>query len=263
MKKIITISIWTLLVTGLIVCLGFVARREDRMTCKSLDVTVEDDQDNYFVQPEDIVKMIRERGDSIIRQPISGINVPELEAVLNSHAAIAKAEVYITIDGKFKVEIKQRKPIIRIIDKYNDSYYIDTEGRFMPLSDKYTAKVLVANGNFREPYRAHYLSTDSTMVEDLYELAKYIHADEFWKAQIEQIYVNEDKEIELVPRVGNHRIILGDVSMLDEKFRKLLIFYKQALNPTGWWNNYSVINLKFKNQVVCTKNKILNETVKH
>lgn len=253
MKKILTITIWSVLLAGLIVCLGFVGRKEDQLTCKSLDITIEDDPDNFFVQAEDVRQLIHERGDSVIHQPVSTLNVPELEAVLNSHAAIAKAEVYITIDGKFNVKIKQRKPIIRIIDKYNDSYYIDTEGRFMPLSDKYTAKVLVANGNFREPYHPDYMNKDSSIVADLFKLARYITADEFWKAQVEQIYVNADKEIELVPRVGNHRIILGDVSLLDEKFKKLLIFYKQALNPTGWWNNYSVINLKFKNQVVCTK----------
>ncbi|MEP7169164.1 MAG: cell division protein FtsQ, partial [Bacteroidota bacterium] len=76
--------------------------------------------------------------------------------------------------------------------------------------------------------------------------------DAFWNAQVEQIYVTEQSEIELIPRVGNHRIILGDASQLDEKFNKLMIFYKQGLNNTGW-NNYNTINLKFTNQVVCTK----------
>ena len=250
-------------------CLAFVGRTESGLPCKSLDISIQQDEDNFFVQPEDIKKLITERGDSIIGQPVSSFNVPELENVLNSHAAIAKAEVYVTVNGEVKVDVKQRKPLIRIIDKYNDSYYIDNEGRFMPLSDKYTAKVLLANGDFRDPYNAHYMYSisqieadsslrESTMVDDLYELAKYINADKFLKAQIAQVYVNSDKDIELIPRVGDQRIILGDISNMDEKFRKLLIFYKQGLNPTGWWNNYSVINLKFKNQVVCTKKEISN-----
>lgn len=267
MKKILTISAWSILVIGLIVSLGFVERKEDSLPCKNLDITIEQDEENFFVQPEDIKKLIAERGDSIINQPVSTLNVPELENALNSHAAISKAEVYVTIDGEVKVDIKQRKPLIRIIDKYNDSYYIDTEGRLMPLSDKYTAKVLIANGNFRDPYNIHYMYTiqeikadsalrESTLVDELFELAGYINADEFWKAQVEQIYVNDEGEFELVPRVGDHRIIFGNIADMDEKFSKLLIFYKQGLNPTGWWNNYSVINLKFKNQVVCTKKEI-------
>jgi len=267
MKRIINISVWVILLTGLGFTLGFVNRKEESLPCKSLDVTIQEDPDNFFVQPEDVKKLIFEKGDSIVNQPVSTLNVAALEKVLNSYSAISKSEVYITINGEVKVNVRQRKPLIRIIDKNNDSYYIDDEGRFMPLSDKYTAKVLLANGNFREPYNAHYIYTikqiesdsnlrDSTIVDDLFELASYISANTFWKAQIEQIFVNNEKEIELIPRVGNHRIILGDISYMDEKFKKLLIFYKQGLNPTGWWNNYSVINLKFRNQVVCTKKQI-------
>jgi len=269
MKKILTISIWVILVSGLIVCLGFVGHKEDSLPCKTLDITIQQGDDNFFVQPEDVKKLIQERGDSVVNQPVSSLDVPALENALNSHPAISKSEVYVTIDGEVKVDIKQRRPLLRIIDENNESYYIDDEGRFMPLSDKYTAKVLIANGHFREPYNTHYMYTmkqiksdsllrDSTFVDDLYDLAKYINADSFWKSQIEQVYINDNKEIELVPRVGNHRIILGDLTDLDEKFKKLLIFYRQGLNTTGWWNKYSVINLKFKNQVVCTKKEISN-----
>lgn len=267
MKKILIISTWCLLIIGLIVCLGFVNTRQAVQPCKSLDITIQQDEENSFVQPQDVQELIVERGDSVIGQPASTLNVPELENALNSHAAIAKAEVYVTINGEVKVDVIQRKPIVRIIDKYNDSYYIDTEGRLMPLSDKYTARVLVANGNFRNPYNVYYKYTineieadsnlrKSTLVDDLFELAKYITADEFWKAQIEQVYVNADNELELIPRVGNQRIILGDITEMDQKFKKLLIFYRQGLNPTGWWNKYSVINLKFKNQIVCTRKEI-------
>ena len=92
------------------------------------------------------------------------------------------------------------------------------------------------------------------MIEQVYELAKFIVADTFWNAQAEQIYVNENQELELIPRIGNHRIVIGDAENLAEKFNRLMIFYTQGLNKTGW-NNYSVINLKYRNQVVCTKIK--------
>ncbi len=268
MKKIFNIAIWVLLLSGMVVTLAFVSRKEASLPCKSLDIKIEQDPDNFFVQPEDIRKLIVQRGDSIVNQPVSTVNVPALEHILNSQADISKAQVYLTVDGEVKVDIRQRRPLLRIIDKYNDSYYIDDEGKFMPLSDKFTSKVLLANGFFREPYNAHYIYTikdieadsslrDSTIVDDLYELAKYIDANEFWKAQITQIYVTADREIELVPRAGDQKIILGDISDLDDKFKKLLIFYKQGLNTTGWWNSYSVINLKFKNQVICTKKEII------
>ena len=79
-----------------------------------------------------------------------------------------------------------------------------------------------------------------------------MEADEFWKAQIIQVKVLENGELELIPRVGNHTILLGTTDELELKFKKLKIFYEKGLSKTGW-NEYSQINLKFDNQVVCTK----------
>ena len=159
--------------------------------------------------------------------------------------------------------MKQRTPILRVINYKNDSYYIDLEGKLMPLSESYTARVPIATGLITESYANTYsldlLSRDINdtlltkfIIDDLYLLAKYINESEFWKAQIEQIYINADREIELIPVFGNHRILLGDATDLRDKFNKLLVFYKEGLNKTGW-NVYTKINLKYKNQVVCTK----------
>jgi cell division protein FtsQ len=87
---------------------------------------------------------------------------------------------------------------------------------------------------------------------NLYRLTMYITPDKFLKAQIAQIYVNEQGEFELIPRVGSHVILLGSAEDLDDKFRRLFAFYKFGLNKIGW-NKYNVINIKYKNQVVCSK----------
>ena len=132
----------------------------------------------------------------------------------------------------------------------------------MLLSDKYTANVLLANGAIYESYARHYTRPvnelvngvpSTKMLGKLYAMAKYINANKFWNAQVRQIYINKDKEMELVPMVGDQKIIFGDTTDMNEKFNKLHTFYLQGLNVTGWWNKYSTINLKFKNQIVCTK----------
>jgi cell division protein FtsQ len=150
---------------------------------------------------------------------------------------------------------------------HDEQFYIDKKGEFMPVSDKYTPPVIVANGYIYNTYTEMKITTpvltddslknDSLMIprtiNQVYALAKFVEADTFWTANTEQIYVNEHQELELIPRVGNHRVLLGDTIDLQDKFRRLMIFYKEGLSKTGW-NNYSVINLKFRNQVVCTKN---------
>ncbi|MDP1745091.1 MAG: hypothetical protein Q8L90_05915 [Bacteroidota bacterium] len=267
-KKIAFITLWSALIIGLLVSMGFVNKEQDSLLCKSLDIKVNQDDDLYFLDKMDIAQLIFKRGDSIINQPKSTVNIPAIKQALNSHSDIANAEVYITIDGRLKVAVKQRKPVLRVFNLTGDSYYLDDEGKLMPLSDKYTAKVLVANGNIPEAYATSYkysiaeISKDkekkkNTMLDELFAMATYIDADEFWKAQVQQIYINTDNDMEIVPMVGNQKIIFGDTASMDEKFKKLLIFYQQGLNTTGWWDKYSIINLKFKSQIVCTKKEIV------
>lgn len=263
-KKIAIISVWCLLVLGLLVTMGFVNKEQDAMLCKSLDVNVNQENELSFIDTNDVRLLLKNRGDSIVGQPKSTVDIADMEKVLNSNAAVSKAEVSVSIDGVVKVDVTQRNPVIRVINADGDSYYIDDEGRLMPLSDKYTMKVLVANGNIMEPYAKRYTTTiaqigkdsalrNASKLDELFAMANYINADPFWKAQIHQIFINEDNDMEIVPLAGNQKIIFGDTTAMDEKFKKLMTFYKEGLNTTGWWDKYSVINLKFRNQIVCTR----------
>ncbi len=189
---------------------------------------------------------------------IDQVDVAHLERVLGNNPSIEHAEVYSTIDGVLKLDLIQRNPIIRVFSEAGDSYYIDENGWMMPLSNSYTARVVVANGgiktNFAEGYQLNVLdqSQEDKSLKNLFKLASFIRKNKFWKAQIAQIYVRENGDLELVPRVGNHEILFGKAQRIEEKFETLMTFYKKGLSKTGW-NGYKTINLKYKNQVVCTK----------
>jgi cell division protein FtsQ len=253
---------WLGLFCGLLFSMGFVNQTQNALKFKSLEVRVNQDDDLYFLDNNDVVQLLYNRGDSIVGRTKAKINVPAIERIINSHEDVANAEVSATIDGKLKIRVTQRKPIIRIMNMLGESYYIDDEGKLMMLSDKYTANVLLANGTIYESFARNYTRpvTDTIkgksitpMLCKLFVMAKYIHRSKFWNAQIQQIYVNQNKELELVPMVGDQKIIFGDTTDMAEKFEKLHTFYLQGLNTTGSWNKYSVINLKYKNQIVCTK----------
>ncbi len=263
-RKVLRISFWCCMVIGLGISLGFSDRQQSIAPCTGLDITIRADSDNFFIQQSDVKQMLLDRGDSIINQPASSINIPELEYVLNSHAAVAHAEVYMTVEGKMKIDIEQRKPLLRIINCDGEGYYIDETGTLMPLSDKFTSRVLIVSGRLFEPYSKRYMYSmdeieknpnvkDRTWLDDLFRLAQFIEKDEFWSAQVQQMVINSDNDIELVPRIGDQRIIFGDAQDMELKFDKLMKFYLKGLNTTGWWDSYSIINLKFKNQIVCTK----------
>lgn len=261
LKKILFISFWLLLISGTVVLLGFVKNEHKRMKCANVEVTIDNVDENEFVSRADIMQMALENRDKLEGQTLETIDVNKLEKIFNTHPAIANAEVFENIAGDITINITQKRPIARVINAMGESYYIDSQGKLMLWSRNYTARVPVITGEIYESYaKNNLLDFSSNDINDsllkknklfgLYCLAKYIDSDEFWKAQIQQITVGDD--IELIPLLGNNRIIFGDTQDIDAKFKKLMIFYTKGLSKVGW-NAYSEINLKFKNNVVCKK----------
>lgn len=261
-KHLWSVSSWVISVSGLLVVLGFVGKEKSTIKCKDVRIHISDENDNEFITKNDVLDLLNSKGKQPVGKPLNDINIGMLEKLVNTNPYVANAEVYSTIDGELNIDIHQRNPIIRIINITDEHYYIDDRGEFMPVSQNFTAPVIVANGFINDSYSEKKVKmideevtdtlTVQSLIGQLYKMAQFITNSQFWNAQIEQIYVNESLEMELVPRIGNHHIIFGDASQLDEKFDKLMIFYKKGLNKTGW-NDYRVINLKFSNQVVCTK----------
>ena len=259
MNKFIQIALWVLTVAGVIVLLSFVNKAKEKQMFKKPKVKIDYETENRFVDEQDILSQVlgvNDTGELLLNK----FNVTELEEKLSSNSSIKEVQVYKTIDGQLNIEVKQRRPIVRVFSK-NDSYYIDEKGNLMLCSNKYTSRLPVVSGNINEPFSKRYkfnyenlqdTLAPKTLLDDIFKMADYIDKSDFWKAQIEQIHVNKVYDFELVPKVGNHKIVFGGIDNLESKFEKLMIFYKKGLSKTGW-NEYSEINLKFKNQVVCTK----------
>lgn len=263
MKKFKNILVWLLIVVYIAIAMSFVKERRNKILCHDIKVSILDSLHNGFITVNDIQDFMHETDMNVIGTPVSTINTKNIEEQLKRYSSVKNAEVYVTLNGDIRVEIDQRNPIVRIINKRGQSYYIDQEGTVMPLSSKYSSHVLVANGNIIEHFevdrtRDIFCDTDkdnwekNRLICDLYELSQFIYQNEFWKAQIEQIYVNREGEFELIPRVGAHIIFFGTIDNYEQKFRNLKAFYLQGLNNVGW-NKYEEINLKFDNQVICTK----------
>lgn len=242
--------------------LTLISAKSKEILCEHIKVNIQDETSNYFIEEADVLNMLNDRGEQLIGLPIDQINVNKLEEFLLLNPSVKDANVYRTYNGDVRISVVQRNPILRVINKSRESFYVDEEGSVMPLSNKYTAHVLVASGDidlsFTKLSNANQSNDNEETVEnskqqllDLYNLASYIYQNEFWRAQIEQIYINND-EYELVPRVGTHIILLGDISDYKIKFKKLMALYKQGLPNVGW-NKYDKINLKYDNQVICTK----------
>lgn len=259
--------VWLFLAGIFVVTLGFTEKQRTEVRCNQILVRILDSNDNHFLKATDILNYLSEHNFKVKDEFISTLPLNELETELSKVPHIYNVQVYTTIDGKLFIDVVQRTPMLRVLNYNYESYYVDDEGVLFPISDNYTARVLVASGNLNEPYALYCGKKASeaekqeqikreTLLDDLYYLSHYIYNDSLWSAMFEQIYVNENKEFELVPKVGDIIIELGDTSELHDKFIKLRAFYEQIV-PKINLEDFSRVNLKYKKQIVCTK-KILS-----
>ena len=239
MKKAFEILKWLMLVVVIVLLMAFSFKQQEKVKCQHFDVLLAASED-HFVNNEMIHELLKNKNLHPLERTSEEIAIKEIEQSISNHAAVKNANVYSDILGKISVDITQRKPIARVVQE-NDSYYIDEDGQWMPLSNHYTARTLVVSGNVAV-----------VNSEALFQIAQYIYKDPFWNAQIMQVHIEDNEDLTLIPRVGYHQIVFGEAENFEEKFSNLKLFYEKGISYKGW-NNYSRINLKFKNQIVCTK----------
>ena len=245
--------LWFISLSGLITLMSFIEVKKSALKCKDVKVLLPG-QFN-FIERDEVDRILMENGGAMLGKDMNDINIHKLENALKANPFIEFAKVYADMTGVIHVQIRQREPVLRVVNMANLHFYIDGNGNKIPLSDNYTAKVLVASGLIEEDFSGRVDTLKTKMARDLFRTALYIKSDTLWDNQIEQLFVDLKGDIEMVPRVGGHKIILGSADSLQIKFRNLLVFYKKAIPKVGW-DTYKTINLKYANQIVCEKNII-------
>lgn len=251
--KIFFMSSWIILLIGLIIVLGFVDDEQRKQPVTQVLIDIQPEVENYFVNKELVEKLLTgdKKLESLINKPGSLLDISGFEKELESNPFVKNAEVYVGIGGDLKIEIEQRQPILRILKGDGSGYYLDEDGIKVPISPVYTSRVPIATGNIYESIqRTDTIS--SYVLKELFILSTYIKEDEFWKAQCEQFFVDAKSDIWIIPKIGNHSILIGNTENLEDKMQRLMIFYQKGLNKIGW-DKYKVINLKYSGQIVCEK----------
>lgn len=196
-------------------------------------------ENNLFVTHETVSKLLIQNQSSVKNLSKETLDLNQLEKSLNSNQMIKSAEVYITVNGTVRADVEQKTPIARV--STHESYYIDDEGFFMPLSNNFTARVPLVTGFIKK-----------NSLKNVYTVAKKIKEDEFLTKNVIEIRQDVDETLYLKLRQCNFVVKLGKVNFLDKKINNLKAFYQKNLHDKTL-NNYSKVNLQFDNQVVCTK----------
>ena len=143
----------------------------------------------------------------------------------------------------------QRQPIVRVVDDANFSYYIDEDGDKIATRKGVAVRVPLATGYIGIYDKESLLSEKPSTLREVYLAAKEIMNDPFIEALVEQIDVNQEKDLLLIPKIGRQEIKIGSAENITEKFDNLKSMYKDGIPMVGW-QKYRGINLKYKGQVI-------------
>lgn len=193
---------------------------------------------NLFISKTKVDKLLIQNNDYIKCVSKDILDLKALENKLSSHDMIENSELYISINGILKIDIKQRNPYARVIS--DPSFYIDNNGTKMPLSDNYSARVLLVHG-----------LNDESKIDYVFKLIKTIRDDEFLNSNVTDILISKS-DISLRVRNCNFEVLVGDLNNLETKIKNFKAFYQKAYRDKIL-NNYKKVNLQFNNQIVCTK----------
>ncbi|NOX86986.1 MAG: hypothetical protein GXO86_13670 [Chlorobi bacterium] len=256
MKKVIHIVLFAIFAVALAGLMGFIYIEQGRQPVKDIVININRPLPNGFLDTATIKQAVM-FDDSLEKTGVKDISLRKIEQSVLENPFAEAADAYVNIDNELVINVKEKTPVLRIFNKNNTGFYVDNQGKIFPLSGNYAPRILIANGYFDIPYRkGHPDVFDSvykdTPLADLYILTRLIRKNTFLNAQISQVYVNSIGEFDLIPELGNHLIRFGTPGDAEQKLKKLELFYKKALIKEGW-DKYEIINLKYKNQVVCEK----------
>lgn len=239
--KYILIIFFTTLVLGYIgFSLWYFSGREKENVCRKLEIVLDENAGKQLITEQEVARILEENDLNPIGKTIKHIRTESIEEILHKNPMVKVAECYKTPSGIVNIRISQRCPKLRVVGF--GSYYIDEDRKPMPVSANCAAYVPVVSGRV----------TVSMATGKMFDFVTYLENNPFWNAQIEQIYVRDDLKIELVPRVGDAIIMLGTLDNFESKLGKLHKLYAKGFNIIGW-NKYKVIDLEYKDQVVCSK----------
>jgi cell division protein FtsQ len=228
---------------------AFSSSRQNEKVCQKVAINIDNEYNNYFIGDKEVKNLLTRDGERNLEGNLNkNIDLKNLEKRIEANKFVQKAEVYRGLDGNIHVQVKQNRPIARIIRSDQD-VYVDFEGHLLPLSDRYTARVIpITRSALSKPLNREFFQDSSGQA--YLSLLKFIENDQFWKAQLAQMHIDGKGKVSFLPQVGDHTIEFGRPVNAEQKFKKLMIFYKDVL-PVMGWDKYKRVNIEYVDQIIC------------
>jgi cell division protein FtsQ len=250
LKKILLAGASVTAAVLFIIVLASAIKKQNSLVCHDLQVKIDYDSGLAFLHESDMKEKVNFLSGGDIRgKRISELNFRAIESEIRKNPYVKSAEVYVDQSQNVTIDIIQKRPILRVINNDGVSYYIAEDGDKVPLCDNFTAHVAIALGAVEMHKDA---KRDSTVQDGLYKLILFVRKDDFLNALVDQVSVDEDGQMDIVPKIGGQLIHFGTADKMQEKFDRLKLFYKEGLEKVGW-TKYKALDLRYEDEVVCEK----------
>jgi len=245
-KRDIKILAAVIVVAGII---AFTERKQSRASIKDITIKMVNINENHFLDESDILDFMELDKENLKGASLDRVNLKEVEQKIKREPFVKDAQLYSDLKGNLVVRTELRRPIARIVRNDGPDGYIAEDGTVMPVSDRFTARVILVSGPYVRNLLKQKNLNDFEEGKNLLNLIESIRDDEFWSAQIAQLEIDSKMRITIFPQVGDERIEFGKPENAEIKFKKLMIFYKEILPRMGW-NKYNRVNLEYEGQIV-------------
>jgi cell division protein FtsQ len=244
-KNILIYSLGSLILISLI---SFRALRLSERKVSGIEIVIMNNQDFYLIDQFEIQALLDKEQSVVLGTNFDQVDIKLLERQVEENPFVAEIDIFMSVTGVLGAKVSPAQPIGRLMSSRGPDQYIDVTGKLLPMNADYTARVPLIS--FAEYPQWESNLGENDLGKQLMEFLIFINKDELWRAQIAQLAVSQENELTLWPQMTKQLILFGPADEIEEKFKKLKLFYKEVLPKKGW-NTYSSINLKYKNQIVC------------
>jgi cell division protein FtsQ len=234
---------------GVSFLIAFGERKQGGSVCSNIIVEIDNTHENHFLDEADVMKLLDNSALPIKGTGIDRIKLKEIETKLKLDKHIQDAQLFGDLKGNLIVNVELRRPIARIVQSDSPDAYIAEDGVIMPVSEKYTSRVTLISGGMMKKLLE---SQDLNKTEEggqILEMIRFVNEENFWKAQVAQMDIGGDGRITIYPQITGQKVEFGKAINIEDKFKKLMIFYKKVLPQRGW-TRYERVNLEYEGQVI-------------
>lgn len=266
MKTWLKITVWISFFAVVITILVVTNLKQKSIPLKTPEIFIDIQDENAFLTKNELKLRLIRKGLITKNQKNNQLQLNKIEKFVNGMTEVLECTAFTKLGGQWAINVKIRRPIARIFNNQGESFYLDELGHTISPSYLYTARVVVVTGDIIDKNNGltvNKIINNKNLItkyslDDIYRISRYVCNDPFFSLQIGQIHKEKNGDFVLVPRVGDQKIIFGSALSNEEvkvKFRKLADFYREGI-PYEGWSTYDCFDLKYENQVVCSKKQV-------